>query len=637
MNFSKNKHLMKIVILVVLMVFPFFCTIGQNTALAKQDSAFVRENYSKQEVYITMRDGIKLFTSIYIPKSVSDKNTYPFLIQRTCFGSFPYGPNEYPNMIYYSRFMMREKFIFVKQDVRGRYMSEGKFTNLTPLITEKEHSNMVDESTDAYDTIEWLLKNISYNNGNVGLFGISYAGFYALSGALSGHPAIKAVSPQAPVSDFFFEDFHHNGAFVLAVGNALPAFGIPKVETTANYWFAKYFPTIKSNSSYDWFLSKTPLNKFGKMHTGNFFWEEIRQHPNYDDYWIKRSIIPHLKKVKNLPPILNVGGWFDAEDLTGVLDIYKTIEQSHSSGNTLVMGPFGHGDWSKEQGHHFQGDIYFGDSLSTYFQKNIELGFFKRYLKNQKDFEIRIPKALLFDTGKKTWTNFTEYPIKETQPMVYYLHSDSKLSAEIPDIDSLSYQSDPKNPVPYAEEVFKSIDFLPNYMTSDQRFVSNRNDVLSFQSQALENDITIIGEILVNLKFSTSGTDLDFFVKLIDVYPSDEPNNLFATSNVQMAGYQQMIRSEMMRTKFRNSFSHPIPLISGSKTTTKFKLQDVYHTFKKGHRIMVQVQSSAFPLYDLNPQRFLENIYEANEKDFQKSLVNIFSDSHISVNILKNN
>ena len=628
---------MKIVILVVLMVFPFFCTIGQNTALAKQDSAFVRENYSKQEVYITMRDGIKLFTSIYIPKSVSDKNTYPFLIQRTCFGSFPYGPNEYPNMIYYSRFMMREKFIFVKQDVRGRYMSEGKFTNLTPLITEKEHSNMVDESTDTYDTIEWLLKNISYNNGNVGLYGISYAGFYALSGALSGHPAIKAVSPQAPISDFFFEDFHHNGAFVLAVGNALPAFGIPKNETTPKHWFTKQFPTIKSNSSYDWFLSKTPLSKFGKMHTGNFFWEEIRQHPNYDDYWIKRSIIPHLKKLKNLPPILNVGGWFDAEDLTGVLDIYKTIEQSHSSENTLVMGPFGHGDWSREQGHHFQGDIYFGDSLSTYFQKNIELGFFKRYLKNQKDFEKTIPKALLFDTGKKTWTNFIEYPVKETQTMVYYLHSDNKLSIEIPKIDSLSYQSDPKNPVPYAEEVYKSIDFLPNYMTSDQRFVSNRDDVLSFQSQALENEVTLIGEVLVNLKFSTSGTDLDFFVKLIDEYPSDEPNNSFAPSNVQMAGYQQMIRSEMMRTKFRNSFSHPIPLISGSKTTTEFKLQDVYHTFKKGHKIMVQVQSSAFPLFDLNPQKFLENIYEAKEKDFQESLVNIFSDSHISVNILKNN
>ncbi|MET3126169.1 putative CocE/NonD family hydrolase [Arcicella rosea] len=361
---------MKTFLSAILFVLLPLMLMGQKLTLAQQDSVFVRENFSKQEVYITMRDGIRLFTSIYIPKDISSKNPYPFLIYRTCFGSSPYGSNNYPKLLYYSNHVMREKFIFIKQDVRGRYMSEGIFTNMRPFIPSQKTTKDVDEASDTYDTIEWLLKNIPNNNGNVGLYGISYTGFYAISGALSGHPAIKAVSPQAPISDFFFEDFHHNGAFVLAVGNALPVFGIHTPKPTENHWFLAHFPEIKTQNSFNWYKSMTPLQNFGKLYSDNFFWNEIIEHPNYDDFWQKRSIIPHLNTSIKMPSILNVGGWFDAEDMIGVLDIYKHIEKNNTAvSNTLIMGPFGHGDWSREQGHHLQGNIYFGDSLATFFSK----------------------------------------------------------------------------------------------------------------------------------------------------------------------------------------------------------------------------------------------------------------------------
>ncbi len=621
---------------IFLVLLPLMLT-GQKLTLAQQDSVFVHENFTKQEVYITMRDGVRLFTSIYIPKDISSENPYPFLIHRTCFGSSPYGTSNYPKLLYYSNHVMREKFIFVKQDVRGRYMSEGIFTNMTPYIPSKKTLKDVDESSDTYDTIEWLLKNIPNNNGNVGLYGISYTGFYAITGALSGHSAIKAVSPQAPISDFFFEDFHHNGAFVLAVGNALPVFGIHAPKPTESHWFLAHFPEINSNNGYNWYKSMTPLQNFGKLYSDNFFWNEIILHPNYDDFWQKRSIIPHLNTHTKMPPILNVGGWFDAEDMVGVLDIYKHIEKNNAAvSNTLIMGPFGHGDWSREQGHHLQGNIYFGDSLATFFQKNIELPFYKKHLKNAIGKDTQLPKAYLFDTGKKEWTNFTEYPVKDAVGLDLYLHADRKLSTVLPKNGFRQYVSDPKHPVPYAEGVFESLDFLPNYMSDDQRFVAHRKDVLTFQTEALQEDITFIGEIKVNLKFSTSGTDADFFVKVIDGYPQNEPNSPYTPEGIKLAGYQQMVRSEIMRAKFRNSFARPEPLVPNLKTNLDFRLQDVYHTFKKAHSIMIQIQSSAFPLFDVNPQKFVNNIYKANERDFQKATIKVFSESKISVNILSN-
>jgi putative CocE/NonD family hydrolase len=622
-----------LVLAILLVILPLFAA-AQQLAESQRDSVFVRENFVKYEVFITMRDGVKLFTSIYVPGDISEKNPYPFLIQRTCFGVAPYGADNYAQLLYYSRYMMREKFIFVRQDVRGRYMSEGSFTNMTPLLTTKTTSNDVDESTDAYDTIEWLLKNVPYNNGKVGLYGISYAGFYALSGALSGHPAIKAVSPQAPVSDFFFEDFHHNGAFVLGVANALPVFGVQSQKPTTAHWFAGFFPEINTNNGFDWYKSMTPLSNLGRLYPDNFFWNEIVQHPDYDEFWQKRSLIRHLKNRKNLPPILNVGGWFDAEDMTGVLDIYKLIDSG--SPNTLIMGPFGHGNWAKEQGHHLQGNVYFGDSLATAFQKNIELVFFRHYLKKPGLTEAPLPKACLFDTGSKVWKMFGEYPIKNTKKLDFYLAADGKLSETLPKKGSLSYVSDPEHPVPYAKEVNETLDFLPGYMIADQRFVAGRRDVLTFETGELTEEITLTGEIMVHISFSTTATDADFFVKLIDVYPQNEPDDPFTPTGVTLGGYQQMVRSEIMRARYRHSFTKPEPLKSDKKADLSFKLQDVLHTFKKGHKIMVQVQSSAFPLFDINPQKYVPNIYKATQADFIKATHKIYSDSKISVQVLTN-
>lgn len=323
--------------------------------------------------------------------------------------------------------------------------------------------------------------------------------------------------------------------------------------------------------------------------------------------------------------------------MVGVLDIYKHIEKTNAAtSNTLIMGPFGHGDWSREQGHHLQGNIYFGDSLATFFQQNIELAFYKKHLKNVIDKGTVLPKAYLFDTGKKEWTNFAEYPVKDGVVLDLYLHADKKLSVVTQKKGFREYLSDPKNPVPYAKGVFETLDFLPDYMSDDQRFVTHRKDVLTFQTEELPEDITFIGEIKVNLKFSTSGTDADFFVKLIDGYPQNEPNSPYTPVGIKLAGYHQMVRSEIMRAKFRNSFSSPEPLVPNLKTNLDFRLQDVYHTFKKGHKIIIQVQSSAFPLFDINPQKFVNNIYKAKERDFQKATIKIFSESKISVNILSN-
>lgn len=626
---------MKIILPTLALFFASFLINGQTLAIPQLDSAFVKENFVKIQMQIPMRDGVKLFTNIYVPKDISETNTYPFLMQRTCFGAEPYGNDEYPKMLYYSRYMMREKFIFVKQDVRGRWMSEGIFTNMAPIIDNKTKPTDIDESSDTYDTIEWLLKNIPNNNGKVGLYGISYPGFYAISGALSGHPAIKAVSPQAPVSDFFFEDFHHNGVFALGVSLYLPMFGVQHPKPTSTSWYDDKFPQPNTNNGYDWFKTMTPLKNLGKFYTDNFFWNEIVEHPNYDEYWKKRSVIPHLKNIKNLPAMLEVGGWFDAEDLVGPLGIYKNIEKYHPNAiNTLVMGPFGHGDWAREQGHHLHADIYFGDSLTTFFQKNIELKFFKHFLKTNGETKSQLPEAYLFDTGKKEWQVFDEYPMKNTKKVDFYLASNGKISTKLPKTGFRTYISDPKNPVKYADEVKETVDFLANYMSADQRFVSERNDVLTFETDELTEEITIGGEIMANLKISSTGTDADFFVKLIDVYPINEPNTPFTPKNIHLGAYQQMVRSEIMRARFRNSFSKPEPLIANKKTDINFQLQDVLHTFKKGHKIMVQIQSSAFPLFDINPQKYVPNIYKANQSDFQKATHKIYSDSKISVNVL---
>ncbi|MES2518909.1 MAG: CocE/NonD family hydrolase [Bacteroidota bacterium] len=626
----------KLLFLLVISVLSFTIN-AQMMSTAQQDSAFIRENYVKSQVQIAMRDGVKLFANIYTPKDASPTNKYPIVMQRTCYDVAPYGKDDYPQMLYYSRYMMREKFIFVNQDVRGRWMSEGTWTNMTPQVISKTKKTDIDESTDTYDTIDWLVKNTPNNNGRVGQYGISYPGFYTVAGALSGHPALKAASPQAPVSDFFFEDFHHNGAFTVGYGLTFPVFGVQHPKPTPDSWYDDKFPVIKTADGFEWYKTMTPLKNFTKVYGDNFFWQEHTEHPNYDDFWQKRSIIPHLKNVKNLPAMMVVGGWFDAEDLPGPLNVYKNIEKNNANVyNTLVMGPFGHGDWARERGHHFHSNIYFGDSVATYFQKNMELKFFKHFLKESGDGKTGLPEAFLFDTGKKEWREFSEYPVKTAQKVDFYLNSNGKISTGTAGNGFSEYVSDPSKPVPYTEDPKQILGFSPrNYMSEDQRFAGRRTDVLTFETDILTEDMTLGGEIMANLKISTTGTDADFFVKLIDVYPGDEKNSPYTPKHITLGGYQQMVRSEIMRSRFRNSFSKPEPLVANQQTDVNFRLQDVLHTFKKGHKIMIQVQSTAYPLFDINPQKYVENIYKADESDFQKATQRVYAESKISVEVLK--
>lgn len=614
--------------------FVLIFSLFQTIANAQSDSAFVRENYTKSQVMIAMRDGVKLFANIYTPKDASPSNKYPILMQRTCYSVAPYGKDEYPKKLY-STATMREKFIFVEQDVRGRWMSEGTWTNVTPQIVNKTKTTDVDESTDTYDTIDWLVKNLPNNNGKVGIHGISYPGFYTVAGALSGHPALVAASPQAPVSDFFFEDFHHNGAFTLGYGLTFPVFGVQHPKPTTEDWYGDTYPKIDTKDGFDWYKTKTPLSNFNKDYKDNFFWNEIVEHPNYDDFWQKRNIIPHLKTVKKMPAIMTVGGWFDAEDVTGPLNVYKAIEKTVPSYNTLVMGPFGHGDWARETGHHFHSNLYFGDSISTFFQRNMEMPFFKHYLKGLADGKTGLPEAYLFDTGRKEWKTFDQYPLKNAQKLSFYLSPNGKLDKNTSSGFS-EFISDPKKPVPYTEDPEQILGFSPrNYMSEDQRFAGRRTDVLVFETDVLTEDLTLCGEIMSKLKISTTGTDADWFVKLIDVYPGDEPNSPYTPKHITYGGYQQMVRSEVMRSRFRESFSKPVPLKANTPTEVDFRLQDVFHTFKKGHRVMIQVQSTAFPLFDINPQKYVDNIYKAKETDFVKATHRVFGSSRIEVEVMK--
>jgi putative CocE/NonD family hydrolase len=610
---------------------------AQTLSVVQQDSAFIRENYFKTQVQIAMRDGVKLFANVYTPKDASPTNQYPIVMTRTCYDVSPYGKEDYPKMLYYSRYMMREKFIFVDQDVRGRWMSEGVWTNMTPQISNKTKNTDVDESSDTYDTIDWLVKNLPNNSGKVGQYGISYPGFYTVAGALCGHPALKASSPQAPVSDFFFEDFHHNGAFTMGYGLTFPVFGVQHPKPMTDSWYDDKYPKINTLDGFEWYKTMTPLKNFTKIYGDNFFWQEHIDHPNYDEFWQKRSIVPHLKNIKNIPAIMTVGGWFDAEDITGPLAVYKNIEKNHINNyNTLVMGPFGHGDWARETGHHFHSNIYFGDSIATYFQKNMELKFFKHFLKESGDGNSGLPEAFLFDTGKKEWREFSEYPSKKAQKVDFYLNPNGKINTGTIAKGFSEYISDPAKPVPYTEDSKQILGFTPRrYMSEDQRFAGRRSDVLVFETDVLTEEMTLGGEIKVNLKISTTGTDADFFVKLIDVYPGDEPNSPYTPNHIILGGYQQMVRSEVMRSRFRKSFVKPEPLTANQKTEVNFRLQDVLHTFKRGHKIMIQVQSTAFPLFDINPQKYVENIYKANESDFIKATHRIYGDSKVTVEVLK--
>ena len=598
----------------------------------RPNNTFVQDHFTKKEVYIPMRDGTKLFTSIYIPKDISKAQKYPFLMQRTCYSVAPYGENEYKSSLGPNKYLMKDQYIFVYQDVRGRYMSEGIFTNMTPQV-EHHTKKDVDESTDTYDTIDWLLKNIAYNNGKVGQYGTSYPGFYAAAGALSEHPALVASSPQAPISDFWNDDFLHNGRFMLGYFRTFPVFGIQKTKAENKAWYMDTFVKQTSEDGLKFYRDMGTLKDgYEKYYQDNFFMTEIMNHPNYDDYWQKRSLLPHLKNIKHA--VITVGGWFDAEDLSGPLNIYKTIEKtSPLAKNTIVMGPFSHGAWSREMGKHFHNEIYFGDSIATYYQTKLETPFFKHYLKGNSKADAGLPEAVLYDTGKKEWKEFSIYPPKNSQKISFYL-ADGTLKNN-PSGSSSEYYSDPNNPVLSSDNLKDFNGFTPrNYMSEDQRFAVGRPDVLTFTTDILTEDLTLTGEIIAKLNIASTSTDADFAVKLIDVYPQDYlPKE--KKEGVIYGNYHQMVRSEIMPARFRNSREKGEALIANKKTTVDVKLQDVLHTFKKGHKIQIQISSTWFPLFAINPQKFLANPNFATKEDYTKAFIKIFGDSSLEISVLK--
>lgn len=594
-----------------------------------------KTTYDKKEVYIEMRDGTKLFTAIYTPKDISKDKKYPILMQRTCYSVAPYGEANFKRSLGPNAFLQKDKYIYVYQDVRGRYMSEGVFTNMTPQVTHKTKKD-IDESTDTYDTIDWLIKNIKNNNGKVGQYGTSYPGFYTAVGVLANHPALVASSPQAPISDFFFDDFHHNGAFLMGYFKTFPVFGVQKTKAENKEWYSdQSIKTTSKDGSIFYNEMGTLKEGVDKYYKNNFFMQEITNHPNYDEFWQSRNLLPHLKGINHA--VMTVGGWFDAEDLAGPLNIYKTIEKNNPKAkNTIVMGPFSHGGWSRDSGKHFHNDIYFGDSISTFYQKNIEYKFFNHYLKGKSKEAVTLPEAYMFDTGKKEWQEFANWPPKESSKLNFYFSSNGKLVTEKAANNSFSeYYSDPNKPVPSSVNYSDYNGFTPrNYMSEDQRFALSRPDVVSFTTNYLTEDVTLAGEIIAKLKIATTSTDADFIVKLIDIYPADEPQNK-DKPNVLYANYHQMVRSEVMPARFRNSFEKPEPLTPDKTTAVNFRLQDVLHTFKKGHKIQIQMQSTWYPLIAVNPQNFLENPYLAKKEDYTKAFIKIFDDSHIEVDIIK--
>lgn len=610
--------------------------LTKTAAIAQQtDSAYVRENYSKIERLIPMRDGVKLFTAIYIPKNKGQK--YPFLINRTPYTVSPYGEDKYKTSLGNFPAEMREGFIFVYQDVRGKWMSEGNFEDIRPHIANKKSKKDIDESSDTYDTIDWLVKNIENNNGKAGIYGISYPGFYSSTSLPGAHPALKAVSPQAPVTDWFIgDDFHHNGTLFLAdVFGFMSTFGVPRPQPITPDKGPKPFQ-FPTQDNYRFFLEAGSVKNLKDKYFGDRirFWNNLFAHPNLDTFWKARNIQQHLTQVK--PAVMVVGGFFDAEDAYGTFATYKSIEkQNPAANNILVMGPWYHGGWVRGTGSSF-GDINFNQATSTYYQENFELPFFQYHLKGKGSFNPA--EANIFLTGSNEWKKFSAWPPKETEQKTLYLQPQGKLSFDkVQRTDSWDeYVSDPNAPVPYQDGIQSKRS--REYMIDDQRFASRRPDVKVYQTDILTEDITLAGPVLAKLVISTTGTDADYVVKLIDVYPEDSPAPAPNPKNLIMGGYQMLVRGEIMRGKYRNSFEKPEPFVPGLVTPVNYALPDVAHTFKKGHRIMIQIQNSWFPLADRNPQKFMD-IYQAEPGDFQKATQRIFHDVHnasaIIVNVLK--
>lgn len=617
------------------------CLLAAFAQQFSQDSAWILNNYTKKEFQIPMRDGIKLFTSVYLPKDATEK--HPILMSRTPYSCAPYGERFNPNLWFRDfRYFARENYIIVFQDVRGRWMSEGQFVDVRPFNPDKKTNQDIDEASDTYDTIDWLIKNLSNNNGNVGIFGISYPGFYSTMASLSGHPALKATSPQAPVTDWFLgDDFHHNGAFAL-----IDAFAF---YVTAGFGYPRPLPTTKrpnveiklpSNDNYDTYLRIGALKNFMAL-TGDTvaFWKDLFAHPNRDAFWEARDIRNYVQHIPSSTATLVVGGTFDAEDCFGAWRSYAAIEKKAKNNNKLVMGPWWHGQWASQDGARF-GNVRFGDNTSHFFQNEIEIPYFNYHLKGKGDIS-NLAEATVYFTGANEWKQFNQWPPAAKTDKPIYLLPDGKLGWNKPTgKNSFSeYVSDPKSPVPYTEDVH----FVRtrDYMIDDQRFASRRPDVLTFETPVLEQDLTLGGSVIADLITSISTTDADYIVKVIDVFPDDfkypgtKANNSrnAGSGDYPMGGYQMLVRGEIMRGRFRNSFAVPEAFKPNKPERVKFELPDIAHTFKKGHKLMIQIQSSWFPLFDRNPQQFV-NIYTCDDADFKKATIKIHHDAVNSSSII---
>lgn len=606
---------------VIMMLFTVF--------VIAQDNTYVKDNYTKTETYITMRDGTKLFSAIYAPKDTSKQ--YPILLKRTPYSCRPYGEDMYASKIAPNEFMMKEGYIVVYQDVRGRWMSEGTYDNMRAYIPNKK-GKQFDEASDTYDSIDWLVKNIPNNNGKVGTWGISYPGFYATYSLLDAHPALKAASPQACIGDFYFDDFHHNGAYLLSYWRATSVFGYEKTAPTKKPWYS--FPDLGTQDQYQFFLDAGPLSNLDKYYKeDNVFWQQLKEHPDYDEFWQKRGIIQHLEDIK--PAVMVVGGLFDAEDLYGPFETYEKIEENSNNYNTVVFGPWSHGDWARTKKRQAIGNVYFGDDISMNYQKDIESKFFAHFLKGEGNGETALPEAYMFDSGSLEWKEYTQWPPKNTTKKTFWLQNNERLNERAERSYTFEeFISDPKKPVPYSEDI--KMVFTPRkFMTDDQRFAARRPDVLTFETPVLSEDLTLAGEIMAKLKVATTGTDSDWIVKVIDVFPADAEDTEETQDHLKMSNYHMLVRSEVLRGRYRNSFSNPEAFVPNQKTDVTIKLQDVHHTFKKGHKIQVQIQSTWFPYIDINPQTFVDNIFYAKEGDFSKQTHKVFNNSAIEFTVLQ--
>ncbi len=620
------------IFLVVLVSFLSVVSFGQAPAAGQNELAkYITDNYTKREVMVPMRDGVKLFTSIYEPKDKSQK--YPIMMSRTPYSVAPYGPDKFKDLLGPDYQFAREGYIFVYQDVRGRWMSEGKFVDVRPE-TAQSNPGTIDESTDTYDTIDWLVKNVDNNNGKVGTYGISYPGFYTSAGSINSHPALKACSPQAPVSDWYHgDDMHHNGALFLAQNYWFYTFFQPFTSPTNDFGYLKRWKGRDTQDGYDYFLRLGGLKEVADSYVDGIgvrqpYWDDMMGHPNYDQYWKDRNVLTHLNGIKCAT--MTVGGLFDDEDAYGAQQTYIHIEkQDPGIFNVLVLGPWFHGGWARSDGD-WLGTAYFGGKTSEEYRVKMELPFFNHFLKDKGDIS-NIKEVNVFDTGTNQWRSFDGWEPTNGTDTALYLTKNGGLSFTMPSESGVDeYVSDPMHPVPYTQKITKS--YPRDFMTEDQRFASTRPDVLTYETEPLGEDVTVSGFIKPSLYVSSSGTDSDFVVKLIDVFPDDykfpagvKPPENSAFSVFEPGGYQMLLRGEPMPARFRNGFEKGVALTPNQPAKLSFTMPGINHTFKKGHRIMVQIQSTWFPLVARNPQKFVPNYQVATAADFQKATERVYT------------